>query len=148
MMARVARDESVKVSEALPGKSDETFVSLIESIACDVPRVFQGNNVMNTGGLIPGLPENIAVEVPTFVSAQGVRGIPTSGLPKPILAWTFRDRVAPVEMELEAFRTGRRELLLQLILMDQKTASLDQAQGLLDDILALPYHEDMRRHYR
>jgi len=147
-MAQVAADESFKVSEAYPGRSNETLVELIESIACDIPRVFQGNNIMNTGELVPGLPTNVAVEVPTLVSRRGAQGIRTAGLPKPILAKMLHDRVAAIEMELEAFNRGSRELLLQLILMDKQTASRKQADDFLEEILALPYHADMRRHYR
>jgi hypothetical protein len=32
--------------------------------------------------------------------------------------------------------------------MDPWTRSEAQAQALLEDILALPYHEEMRQHYR
>jgi alpha-galactosidase/6-phospho-beta-glucosidase family protein len=31
--------------------------------------------------------------------------------------------------------------------MDPYTTSEDQAHGLVDEILSLPYHEAMRRHY-
>jgi alpha-galactosidase/6-phospho-beta-glucosidase family protein len=44
--------------------------------------------------------------------------------------------------------TGSKELLFELILMDPWTRSEQQAWSLLEDILALPYHEEMRRHYR
>jgi alpha-galactosidase len=32
--------------------------------------------------------------------------------------------------------------------MDPWTRSEEQARALLEDILALPYHEEMRQHYR
>lgn len=72
----------------------------------------------------------------------------TNGLPGPVIAYLNRDRVAPIEIELEAYKTGRKELLLQLILMDPYTKSEAQACALLDEILALPYHKAMRQHYR
>jgi len=68
-------------------------------------------------------------------------------LPGPLISYTLRDRVAPVEVELEAYEKGSRELLLQLLLMDPWTQSEKQAKNLLEDILALPYHEEMRQHY-
>jgi alpha-galactosidase/6-phospho-beta-glucosidase family protein len=56
--------------------------------------------------------------------------------------------VAPVNVELEAFATGRKDLLHELILMDPWTRSQEQAAALLDDILELPYHDEMRAHFR
>ena len=53
-----------------------------------------------------------------------------------------------MNLELEAYEQGSRELLVQLILMDPWSRSLEQARALLDDILALPYHERMCAHYR
>jgi len=145
---KVARDTSIRATEAFPPrKSGEFMVPLVESIACDIPRVMI-TNIPNTGDFVPGLPRDFEVEVPALVSRRGVQGIRTNGLPDPLLAYTLRDRVAPVEVELEAYEKGSRELLLQLLLMDPWTQSEEQAGGFLEDILALPYHEDMRRHYR
>jgi len=53
-----------------------------------------------------------------------------------------------VEMELAAYEGGRRDLLLQLVLMDKWTTSVQQARALIDDIFALPYHGALRDHYR
>ena len=51
-------------------------------------------------------------------------------------------------IELKALATGSKELLLQLIMMDPWTRSEDQARSLMEEILALPYHEEMRKHYK
>jgi alpha-galactosidase len=145
---RVSRDRSVKVTEAFPPyKSGETIVPLIESIACDIPRVLI-TNIQNTGDFVPGVPHDFEVEIPTLVSKRGVQGIKTDGLPGPLISYILRDRVAPVEIELEAYEKGDRELLLQLILMDPWTQSEEQARNLLEEIMALPYHEEMRQHYK
>jgi alpha-galactosidase len=63
-------------------------------------------------------------------------------------AFLLRDRVAPVEVELQAYIGGSREGLLELIMMDPWTTSLEQAEGLLDEILSMPHHEQLRKHYR
>jgi alpha-galactosidase len=63
------------------------------------------------------------------------------------LAHILRDRVAPVNLELEAYNTGSRDLLLQLVMMDQWTRSQEQAEKLIESVFALPYHEEMRAHY-
>ena len=147
-LRRDADDLSIKVSQKYTGSSGESFIGLIEAMACDKPKVFQGNNILNTGQFVPGIPENVAVEVPTLVSRRGVQGIRTGDLPRGILAHVFADRIGPMEMELAAYNQGSRDLLLQLILMDRNTHSKKQAEAFLDEILALPYHQDMREHYR
>ncbi|MEM2151848.1 MAG: hypothetical protein QW241_01855 [Candidatus Bathyarchaeia archaeon] len=68
-------------------------------------------------------------------------------MPKPLIAYVLRDRVAPIEVELEAYERGSRDLLLQLIMMDPWTRSEEQARKLLDEIMALPRCEEMRSHY-
>lgn len=145
---RVAKDSTIKVTEVFPPKkSGEIIVPLVESIACDIPRVLIAN-VPNTGDFVPGIPRDFEVEIPTLVSRRGVQGIKTDGLPGLLISYILRDRVAPVEVELKAYERGDRELLLQLILMDPWTRSEEQAKGLLENILALPYHEEMRQHYK
>jgi len=149
---RVAGGPSIKVKDAYPptterGSEAGGVISIIESMACQIPRVFQVN-IMNGGGFVPGLPQDFEVEIPALVSKIGVRGIETHGLPKPLIACALRDRVAPVEVELEAYETRSKERLLELIMMDPWTRSEDQAKKFLEDILALTYHKEMREHYR
>lgn len=139
---------NIKVMNVFPAKqSDEPMIPLIEALACDVERVVIVN-IPNDGGLVPGVPEDFEVEVPALVSKRGIQGIRTNGLPKPVLSHLLRDRVAPAEMELQAFETGDRHLLLSLIMMDPWTRSEEQAEALLKDILDLPCNEEMKKHYR
>jgi len=144
---QVGENSTTKVTEAFPPKlSGEVMVPMIEALACDIPRVLV-SNIPNSGDFVPGVPRNFAVEIPTLVSKRGIQGIKTDGLPPALTAYIVRDRVAPIEVELEAYRTGSKELLLQLIFMDPYTTSEVQARQLLDDILALPFHQEMRQHY-
>ena len=147
-MRRIARDPEVKVREEFPGeRSGESMVPLIEALVCDVERVLIVN-ILNEGEFVPGIPRDYAVEVPALVSARGVQGIRTDGLPRHILAYLYRDRIAPVEMELAAYEKGDYNLLLSLVMMDPFTRSEAQARAFLEEILALPYHTEMRAHYK
>ena len=147
-LLKIARDKSRKVTDVIPPqRSDEMIVPLVESIACDIPRMFQVN-IVDNGDFVPGVPRDFEVEVSGLVSKKGIQGIKTTGLPKPLIAHILRDRVAPVEVELEAYESGSKELLLQLIMMDPWTKSAEQAQGLLEDMFALPRLEEMKMHYR
>ncbi len=144
---RAALDETRPVSAAFPPvASGEVMVPLIESVAFDVPRVLIGN-ILNRGDFVPGVPRDFAVEIPLLVSKRGIAGIQTGGLPPAVLAQILSDRVATVTTELAAYDEGSRERLLELILADPWTTSLAQAETLLDEILELPEHEMLRRHY-
>jgi alpha-galactosidase len=123
------------------------MVPIIESIACDIPRTIVVN-IPNDGDYVPGIPSDFAVEIQALVSKRGIQGIRSSGLPTPVIAQILRDRVAPVTLELEAYEQGSRDLLLQLLLTDPWTRSEEQANALLDGILALPFNAEMREHYR
>lgn len=144
---RYSNDSSIRLMDIFQSElSGESMIPLIESIACDIPRVLIVN-ILNDGNYVPGIPMDFEVEVPALCSRRGVQGIRTNGLPKPLISYALSDRVAPVEMELQAFENRDREALLQLILMDPWTVSEDQAQGLIHDIMALPYHEQMKIHF-
>lgn len=147
-IAKIAADETMKVTDYFPPKrSGEDFVSIIESIACDIPRVFIVN-IKNSGDFVTGVPRDFEVEVPALVSRRGIQGIKTNGLSPTLISYVLHDRVAPVNIELEAYEKGDKQLLLQLIMLDPWTRSEQQARDLLADILALPYHEEMRQYYQ
>jgi alpha-galactosidase len=148
-MYDVARDKSADVSGIFvnKGMSNEPMIPLIEGLAVGPERTVIVN-IQNDGEYVPGVPRDYEVEIAAVVSKKGVQGIRSEGLPKPILSHLLSDRVAPVEIELEAFRTGSRALLTDLIMMDPWTKSKDQAEKLIDTIFSLPYHKDMAAFYK
>lgn len=105
-------------------------------------------NILNEGNFVPGIPTDYEVEVPALVSKKGVQGIRTEGLPRHLMAYLYRDRIAPVEMELAAFEKGDKNFLLSLIMMDPSNKSEAQAKAFLEEILALPYHTEMKEYYK
>lgn len=145
---RIGSDPSAKMTEYLkPQMSGEPMIPIIESIACDIPRT-KIVNIPNTGSYIPGVPSDFAVEVPALVSARGIQGIQTGGLPTLVLGYLIRDRVVPVELELEAYRRGSRRLLEELVCLDPWTKSTRQAHDFIDELFRLEYHAGMAAHYR
>ena len=105
-------------------------------------------NILNDGGYMKGLPTDYEVEIAAMVDKHGIHPIHNDGLPKPVMAHLFRDRIALVEMELAAFEKHSRDLLVDLIMMDPWTQSRKQAEKLLDDILELPCNADMKEYYK
>ena len=143
----VANDPSRPVSDVFPPeKSREVMVPLIEAVAVDSPRVLIGN-VLNRGDYVPGIPRDFAVEIPLHARKQGVRAIQTGALPDPVIAQILRDRVAPVTIELAAYDRRSKGGLVKLVMTDPWTRSLSQAEQLVDQILAMPQHAEMRAHY-
>jgi alpha-galactosidase len=144
---RISDDKSVRVTDHFePVHSHEVIVPVIESLLADVPRVLIGN-VANCGDYVPGVPRDFAVEAPIFINGGGLHPTRTAGLPPAPLAYLLRDCVGPVNIELEAFNQRSKRLLLELIMMDPWTRSMEQARAMLDEVMALPYHADMREHY-
>lgn len=147
-LKRLANDESHQyVDEGSESESHGLQIPIIESIACDIPRTFI-TNIQNRGEFVPGVPRDFEVEVPTLISRRGVQGIETDALPRPILAHLLRDRVAPVEIELDAYLKGSRRLLTHLVMTDKWMESRAQAEALIEAVFALPYHQELREHYR
>jgi len=143
----LSKDKSRSVSEFLGEVgTDDLMIPLVESLACNVPRLMFVN-LLNRGGIAPGIPEDFAVEIQALCQRDEIRPIKGDPLPKDMVAYILRDRVAPVEMELEAYKTGRIELLEELVLMDKWAASLKQARGFIGEILDLPYHTEMKEYF-
>lgn len=144
---QVAHDSSIKATEHFPPRiSGEPMIPIIDAIANDTPRIIIGN-IHNYGDFVPGIPSDFEVEIPMLFSKRGIQGIRTKGLPQPLLTHILRERVVPVNLELEAYTEGSKDLLLQLILLDPWSRSEQQASDFLEEILSLPYHEEMRQHY-
>lgn len=144
---RLFADPSIRLMERYkPVPSDEPMIPLVESIACDIPRVHIVN-IKNGNGFVHGIPRDFEVEIPALCSARGIQGIATDPLPPRVIDHMLRDRVATVELELQAHLSGDRELLTELVMTDHWTKSEKQAAGLIEDIFALPYHGELKKHY-
>ena len=123
------------------------MIPIIESLGCGIEQTIVVN-VLNAHEYVPGIPTNFAVEVPARCGKYGIQPIGTRALPQAILARAYHDRVAPVEIELAAYDSGSKELLIDLVMMDPFTRNREQAAGLVEEILNLPYHKEMKEWYR
>jgi alpha-galactosidase len=105
-------------------------------------------NVPNDG-ILPQLPGDLTVEVPVVVS-KGGRLSPErpNPLPKRLLDFVILPRMLRAEWGLEAFTSGSREMLVEILIKDPRTKSEKHARETIDEILALPGNEEMAAHYR
>lgn len=142
-----AYDLNARLTEAFPPvKSDEITMQFIEAL-CGGGEAVLPVNILNDKKYLAGVPDDFEVEVFARCSSAGVEPLPAAPLSRAITAHLVRDRIAPVEIELEAYRTGNRALLVDLIMMDPWTKSRAQAQALLDDIMKMPWASGLKAHY-
>ena len=132
-----AMDENARVSDVFPPvQSDEQIVPIIESLECDIKRVFQVN-IPNRGYLVEGFPENIVVECEGVVSGAGINGVHMGRLPDRVMANAMNPRFAQCELLCQAAQ-GDLEALRVALLMNHCAKSLDQVNGLIERWLSAP----------
>ncbi|MBT8401993.1 MAG: alpha-galactosidase [Rhodothermia bacterium] len=116
--------------------SGELAVPIIESLSCDVSHFLDAVNVLNDGGLVPGLPEDAIVEVPAESDGSGVHPIAMTLLPEGVLA-LLRTQVSINKLLVEAFSSGSREPLLQATLLDPSVDSYQQSVEMINEMFRL-----------
>ena len=99
-------------------------------------------------GTIPGIPDDVAVEIPVYADKDGIHRYKIDPpLPERITKMYLYPRIMRMEWALEAFLTRDRKVLEEFLIRDQRTESYDQVVKVIDEILALPGNEEMRKHY-
>ena len=118
-LRRYATDESLSLREEIPPeRGQEQHIPLIECLAADRPAQLE-LNIANRGA-IPGIPDDVAVEIPALASGRG----------------------------LQAFRDHDRRSLVLLVAEDARTRSFRQAGALVDALLGQLWNREADRHYR
>jgi alpha-galactosidase len=116
-MFAVANDPTAKVTEMFPPvKSLEQLVPIMDALTNDVSGYFQVNIPNN--GLISGIPDNLVVEVPGFVSKRGVQGVQVGRLPEQVMVQVLLPRMVQAERSIRFAMRPDRGLMLQMILDD------------------------------
>jgi alpha-galactosidase len=116
-------------------REGERVVAIMEAIVTGEPLLEMAVNVRNDG-LIPNLPPEAVVEVPGMIDGAGVHGISPGPLPEGI-ADILSARARQQELTVDAALTGSRTLALQALLADPLTPSLEAAEAMLDEALAV-----------
>jgi alpha-galactosidase len=146
-VAAVLRDPAASVADVFGRtKTREQQVPIIDALANNTGGTFQVN-VPNAGGLLEGVAPDVAVELQARIDATGVHPLRPTPLPKKIVLEQIAPKVLQMERGLEAFLSGDRSMLLYNILDNHQTRSYDQAVGVLEDLLAMPGHEEAAAHY-
>jgi alpha-galactosidase len=144
---RAASDPAARVTEVFPPQpTREIQVPIIDAIANDRPGIFQVN-VPNRGA-IENIADDVVVEGKALVDASGVKLLHVGRLPGKLMHLVLWPRIARAERELAAFYHGDRDLLVGCLLLDDhRTRSLEQAEAVVDAILALPWNRDLAERF-
>ncbi|PNR98497.1 alpha-glucosidase [Petrotoga miotherma DSM 10691] len=153
MIIQVSKDPSIKItetwSEEFPKEkmSGEQQIPFINALTNDVEaRLFL--NVLNNG-TIKNIPDDVVVEVPLKVNKNGM--FPEKiepDLPEKIKNYYIIPRITRMEMALESFITGDRNILEEVLVRDPRTKNYDDIPKLWDEIFDLPFNKGMKEHYR
>jgi alpha-galactosidase len=147
IMQQLARSQSsVLTAEFPPEQSGEQHIPIIDALTNDHGGMFQVN-VMNNGAL-PGFRNDLVVEVPGFVNGGGVKAIHVQPFPKALIHHIQRTQIIPMELGVEAWITGDRNILVNKILADHRTQNYEQAQNMIDAIFSLPFNADLQTHFK
>ncbi len=137
-------DPNVNVLEFIGSvPADEPMIPTVEALAFNVERKVIVN-VLNSGNWVQGVPTDYECECWAILNKDGVHPLNMKPQPKAVIAEMYHDRIAPVEMELQAFETGRIEFLEELVMMDPWTKSHAQARKLIRNILNMPCNREMK----
>lgn len=115
--------------------SEELAIPIIEWVACGVERDLPAVNIPNSGA-IPGLPDDMVVEVPAKVVDGALVPLPMAELPTGILAMV-QLQGAIHKLLVEAYVEQSKAKLLQAILLDPIVDNHNRAVAMLDEFLAL-----------
>jgi len=145
-MQRLYADSSASVSKEFPpNASSEQHIPIIDALVNDNEGKFQVN-IPNKGAL-EGFGDDVVVEIPGIASGRGVQAIHVGALPRRLTLQVLRTNVTRMELGLEAFLSGDKEALLNMILLNRRTRRYEQARNVMEALLALPFNEDIRKHF-
>ena len=91
-------------------------------------------NVPNAGA-VPNLPPEAILEIEAVSDSTGYRGLYMGQAPVAIKG-ILEKRIAQQELLADAAVKGDKHLLLQALLLDELTISIDQAEQMLNELLA------------
>lgn len=131
-------------SEKLSGEQQIPFINAIENNK----RTRLVLNILNNG-IIKEIPKDVVVEVPVWVDRDGIHPEKIyPDLTPRIKKFFLTPRIMRMEFALEAFLTGDRKVLEEILIRDPRTKSYEQVKGVIDEILNLPFNREMKEHYK
>jgi len=148
----VEKDPTIELTKVWP----EVFTTGSESVEQHIPFInalVNGKkarlvlNVENRG-TIKGIPDDVVVEVPVIVDKEGIHPEKIEpDLTERVKKFYLLPRILRMEWALEAFISGDRRVFEEILIRDPRTKSYEQVVAVIEDILNLPFNEEMKKHY-
>jgi alpha-galactosidase len=145
-MAEVAGDPSARVSDVFgTTPTREQQVPIIDALTNNAAGRFQVN--VPNRGILDGIPDDVVVEGQAIIDATGIHQLKPTPLPRKVMLEQVLPFWLDMERNLEAYRTGDRSMLLFNALNNHQTRRYEQAVEVVQDLLAMPDHAELREHY-
>jgi alpha-galactosidase len=141
-----ANDQSARVSDLFPPQhSGEQIVPIIDALANDN----RGNFIVNVpnSGALSGIPDDVVVEVRALVDGGGIRPLTTPRLPDKVMFGAVLPQWIAMERRIAGYRHRDPDFIMQYLLAEHRTTSLEHAQSTVQSILSMPGNEAMARHF-
>ncbi|MDP6699844.1 MAG: alpha-glucosidase/alpha-galactosidase [Candidatus Latescibacteria bacterium] len=130
-MQAAAYDEKVRPVDMFGDKmTPEQHIPIMNGLVNNVEGQFQVN-VPNNGAL-PGIPDDVAVEVPAIVNKKGIQPVRVPPLPRKIMLECIYPDWLHMERTLEAVLTGDKSMMLYGVLEAKETKSYEHGLEVLD----------------
>ena len=133
-------------------KSTEQHIPIVDALVNNHEYRAQVN-VLNDGAL-PGIPDDVAVEVPAIVNQMGIQPIRVDPLPAKIMLECILPDWLQMEHTLEALLSGDKSMLLYSVLQSHQTRTYEQAVKVMEALIdiepnePMAYIEDIHDHYQ
>jgi alpha-galactosidase len=145
----MANNANISLSQTLGlSKSREQFVDFIDSIINNVEHRLILN--IRNNGVIPNIPNDVAIEIPVYVSKNKFRPEQIKKLPKTIVKFALIPRWEKMEWALAAFdslleggKSAYKEMLVNILINDPRTTSIEQVTTTIDALMDLPYFKEL-----
>jgi alpha-galactosidase/6-phospho-beta-glucosidase family protein len=115
--------------------SGELAAPIMEALSCGARREL-GAVIVPNQGLIPGIDDDIAVEVPATADGDGIHCRQMARLPEAITA-ILRTQASIQKLLVEAYAEGSRRKLLQALLLDPTAHSYRNGVALINEMCEL-----------
>lgn len=142
-----AQDPNASMTEVFGNaKTREQQVPIIDALTNNVEGQFQVN-VPNNGAL-PGVDDDVVVEVPAVINQKGIMPVRVEPLPKKVMLEQLLPTILSMERGIEAYKTGDQSMLLFNALENHQTRSYDQAAKALNEVMSHPGNQELAAHYK
>ena len=142
-MKAAAYDEKIRPIDLFGDQmTSEQHIPIMNGLVNNVEGQFQVN-VPNCGAL-PGIPDDVAVEVPAIVNKKGIQPLRVPPLPKKIMLECIYPDWLDMERTLEAVLSGDKSMMLFGVLESKETKSYEHGLETLDALFNIEPNEPMR----